>query len=553
MEGPQEEARGRSALEVLLLACAAAAVYFALSRAGLPIAFRPASGFAVAAAVLWGPGAAVGVFLGAFLADPRAPAVSALAAAGAAAQALLGAALLRRPRGPAFWLAMTPLLALVAPLFDLLGLAAGGAPAGLDWARAATAGWIGNAAGLILVAPPILAWARPRGGGRRGRANAAARQEVPLLALMIESVRDYAIFRLDPAGRVRSWSRGAELIFCRAPAEALDRPYEGLLASAEEARAQLEAAAREGRHQAEGWCVRRDASRFWADVTLTALREESGALLGFVAIVRDATQRRAGAQLLERRTADLSRSNLELSQFAYVASHDLSAPLHKVKAFAERLREKVAEGLDDEGRDYLRRMLRAVDGMQSLIDALLELARVSTRGAAAEEVDLRALAKDVVEGLEHQTPGARTSVDIGDLPRLRADPLQMRQLLQNLVSNALKFHKPGAVPRVRLRGRTAGDGRCELVVADDGIGFDMKFAERIFQPFARLQAPYEYAGTGMGLAICRRIAERHGGTITATGAPGRGAEFKVVLPIAQEGWLGTTERTDAGGATWTRT
>ncbi|MDP3541036.1 MAG: ATP-binding protein [Elusimicrobiota bacterium] len=461
MEDPREDFRGRSALESWLWACGAAAVYYALARVGWP-----ASGFAVAAGALWGPAAAAGVFLGAFLADQRPPAASALAAALAAAQALLGAALLRRP------------------------------------------------------------WARGRPGPPPG---------AELLILMIESVREYAIFRLDPAGRVSGWSRGAELIFGRAPEETLGRPYGLLLASADEGRAQLEEASRGGRFQGEGWCVRKDAGRFWGDIVLTSMRAESGALLGFAAIVRDATKRRAGAQLLEKRAADLGRSNLELSQFAYVASHDLSAPLHKVKAFAERLKDKVESGLDDEGRDYLRRMLRAVDGMQSLIDALLELARVSTRGAAAEEVDLRALAKDVVESLEHMNPRGRAAVEIGDLPRIHADPLQMRQLLQNLVSNALKFHKPGAAPKVSIRGRAVGDGRCELVVADDGIGFDMKFAERIFQPFQRLQAPYEYEGTGMGLAICRKIAERHGGTIAASGAPGRGAEFKVVLPISQEG------------------
>lgn len=548
MEGPQEESRGRSALEAWLLGCAAAALYFALARAGFPFAFRPAAGFALAAAVLWGPGAALGVFLGAFLADQRPLAASALAAAGAAAQALLGAALLRRSTGPAFWLAGAPLLALVAPLFELLAFAAGGAPPGFPWAASFSRLWIGDAAGLVLVAPALLAWARPRGGGRRGRARPDPRPEAPLLALLIESVREYAIFRLDPAGRVRSWSLGAERCFGLAPEEALHRRYESLLASQEEARAQLAQAAREGRLQAEGWCARRDASRFWADIGLTALREESGAVRGFVAIVRDATQRRAGAQALERRTADLSRSNLELAQFAHVASHDLRAPLHKVKAFAGRLEGKLAGGLDEEGRDFLRRMLRAVDGMQRLIDALLALARVSTRGATAEEVDLRALAKDVVESLEHADPRGRASVDYGDLPRIHADPHQMRQLLQNLLSNALKFHKPGAVAKVSIRGRATGDGRCELVVADEGIGFDMKFADRIFQPFQRLQAPYEYEGTGMGLAICRKIVERHGGTITASAAPGGGAQFKVVLPVTQEGRMECP-----GGATWTRT
>jgi PAS domain S-box-containing protein len=645
----QAEDHGRTALEQALLACVAAVGCHLIVRAGQAFALDPsaaaplwpAAGFALAATTLWGPGAALGVVLGAALAAP------ALAALGGAAQALLGAALLRRSASPARFCALVPLLALISPAFGLLALAADGTPAGSAWARAGFTGWIGNAAGLLLAGPLLLAWARagrerhaskrrlldslPMGimilrldepGALRfvdintaGRALSAAgerpvaglplrefapdteKSELPaaclsvlasgrdrvlrefqservpgayfnlslfalgerevgiafedvteqvkarkslqdnaqLLLLMIESVREYAIFRVDADGRVSSWSRGAENIYGYAAADILGSPYARLVPPDESVLSQLGRIAFEGRLKSEGWCLRKDASRFWADIVLTALRDEAGAALGFVAVVRDATQRRVSARVMEKRTAELSRSNQELSQFAYVASHDLSAPLHKVKAFGERLRDKLEGKLDEEGRDYLRRMLRAVDGMQALIDALLALARVSTRVAPAEVVDLSALARDVVDGLDHEIAAARARVEIGDLPRIEADPLQMRQLLQNLLSNALKFHKPGETPRVRLRGKTTGDGRCELVVSDNGIGFDRKFAERVFEPFQRLQAGSEYAGTGMGLAICRRIAERHGGTISAASEPGRGSDFTVLLPISQEG------------------
>ena len=180
-------------------------------------------------------------------------------------------------------------------------------------------------------------------------------------------------------------------------------------------------------------------------------------------------------------------------------------------------------------------MLRSIDGMQNLIDGLLELARVTTRGGGAEVVDLSALAKDVVESLDLARAHGNARVEVGALPKINADPLQMRQLLQNLIANGLKFQRPGARPIVRVRGKATDDGRCELVVSDNGIGFDMKYAERVFQPFQRLNSRSDYEGSGMGLAICQKIASRHGGTISVTSRPEHGTEFKVLLPISQEG------------------
>lgn len=393
----------------------------------------------------------------------------------------------------------------------------------------------------------------------RKRAQRAVQDAASLLLLMIESVREYAIFRLDTEGRVASWSKGAELIFGWGPEEALGRPYHGFLPSEKEARSRQDAhlarSAEEGRVTEETWCRRKDNGRFWADLTLTALRDERGELLGHVVVVRDASRRRAAEAALAEQSAALARSNVELSQFAYVASHDLSAPLHKVKAFAERLKARVEPLLDDEGREYLARMMRAVGGMQSLIDGLLALARVTTRGGSAEPLDLATLARDVVDGLDLAGAHPGASVEIGPLPRIQADPLQMRQLLQNLISNALKFQPPGAKPVVRVRGGTAPGGLCELFVSDNGIGLDMKFAERIFQPFQRLNSAFDYEGSGMGLAICRKIVSRHGGSIGVSSKPGHGTEFKVTLPVSQKGRLDIVKGVaagapDAGGAPW---
>lgn len=763
----QTEFHGRSALEQWLLACASAAIYYALARAGFLFAHGPsnasqmwpAAGFALAAVVLWGPSAAVGVFLGAWLADEKsfivdrspplaaALTVSALVALGNALQALWGAALLRRfavledmpgrAREAAVFCVLAPVIGLISVSIELLALAPSGISPGLNWAKAGLAWWIGDTAGILVATPLILAWARPRTKpalfrfdpraatalvaalaasviwpASRGAAftfaatiqdslmvsgaclaaisvivlisrallaqretalkaagsdNLAARERlemnrriydnlpsglmilrleepdnadsmrivamnpaalrlvgaagerienIPLAKfapevsenglldmclavlksgesrvlrdyvsarrvpganfnvtifalsgkeialsfenvseqkkaerrlqdrtrmfhLMIESVRDYAIFRLDPEGRVASWSSEAQVIYGYPAAEIVGSPFSRLIPPEDSAKVripeQLGEVARERRLKAECWCVRKDGTRFWADIVLTALRDEAGALLGSVSVVRDATQRRKSELFLMNQSAALARSNTELAQFAYVASHDLSAPLHKVKAFADRLKDKVEGKLDDEGRDYLRRMLRAVDGMQGLIESLLELARITTRGGVPAVVDLGVLAKDVVDGLDLAVARAKARVEIGALPRINADPLQMRQLMQNLIANALKFHRPGARPHVRVHGKATDDGRCEIVVSDNGIGFDMKYAERIFQPFQRLNGRFEYEGSGMGLAICAKIVARHGGTISAMSKPDHGAEFKVTLPISQEG------------------
>ncbi|MCR4294482.1 MAG: ATP-binding protein, partial [Elusimicrobia bacterium] len=228
--------------------------------------------------------------------------------------------------------------------------------------------------------------------------------------------------------------------------------------------------------------------------------------------------------------AALSRSNDELTQFAYVASHDLQAPLRKAAAFAEQLRQRLGDGLDATSLDFLSRMGRSLEGMQDLIDALLALARISSPASLPIDVDLSATAAEVLSDLDGTIAGAEAHVRIGRLPSVKGDPRQMKQLLQNLIGNALKFTAPGRPPRVRVRGRALNGGDVELIVEDDGIGFDMKFAERIFQPFQRLHARHEYPGSGMGLAICRRIVDRRGGSIAVDSAPGRGTRFTIVRP-----------------------
>lgn len=241
---------------------------------------------------------------------------------------------------------------------------------------------------------------------------------------------------------------------------------------------------------------------------------------------------------------ELERSNRELQDFAFVASHDLQEPLRKIQAFGDRLRRVQGPKFDDQGRDYLDRMHNAAGRMHTLINDLLTFSRVTTKAQPFQPTNLDRIAKDVLSDLETTIEQAGGTVEIGDLPTIDADHVQMRQLFQNLIANALKFRKEDTAPVVRVGSEIIQkeiseiDGRkpvdyVQLSFADNGIGFDEKYLDRIFTPFQRLHGRNEYEGTGIGLAVCRKIVERHGGTLTAESTPGDGSCFVATLPLTQ--------------------
>ncbi len=240
----------------------------------------------------------------------------------------------------------------------------------------------------------------------------------------------------------------------------------------------------------------------------------------------------AQAQLLEQETRqrqELARSNEELQQFAFIASHDLQEPLRKIKTFGERLKATCSDALTEQGQDYLERMQNATRRMQALIEDLLTLSRVTTRAKPFEQVDLAQVTQEVLSDLEIRILQTEALVEVGDLPTIHADPLQMRQLLQNLIGNALKFHHKDTPPIVKIYTQQDEAGHEQLIVEDNGIGFDEKYLDRIFNVFQRLHGRNEYEGTGMGLAIARKIVERHGWSITAYSQLGQGSRFIVSL------------------------
>ena len=235
-------------------------------------------------------------------------------------------------------------------------------------------------------------------------------------------------------------------------------------------------------------------------------------------------------------TAELERSNQELQQFAYVASHDLQEPLRKVRTFGERLRKRNESTLDKRSLDYVDRMNNAAVRMQALIDDLLAYSRVSTQAAPFEDTDLNRILADVTEDLEARIDELNGRIDANPLPHIEADQVQMRQLLQNLISNGLKFHRDGVPPVVKVeseRMERSGRQHVQLRIEDNGIGIEEAYYNRIFELFQRLHGRSQYEGTGIGLAICRRIVERHGGTIDVQSQKDVGTTFTVTLPLTQ--------------------
>ena len=276
----------------------------------------------------------------------------------------------------------------------------------------------------------------------------------------------------------------------------------------------------------------------------SVMRGKDGVLQGVVCLAKDITERKQAEENLRIFMAKLTSSNRDLEQFASIASHDLQEPLCKVKAFGDRLKTVDGGSLSVTGRDYLDRMQGAADRMQVFINNLLEFSRVSVRTKPFVPLDLTKLIQGVLSDLETRLGQVGGEVRVGELATLHADPLQMGQLFQNLIGNALKFRRPGQKPVVKIHGEplngsgqsyaksfTSPNSRYRIFIEDNGIGFEQQYSERIFKIFHRLHGRGDYEGTGVGLAICWKIVERHGGDITARSTPGTGTTFIITLPI----------------------
>jgi PAS domain S-box-containing protein len=289
--------------------------------------------------------------------------------------------------------------------------------------------------------------------------------------------------------------------------------------------------------------IGKDGRRVVLETSGVPRLDGQGNLLGYRGIDRDITDRKRAEEVLKRshdelellvqeRTAELERRNEELQNFTFVAAHDLQEPLRKIQTFSDLLATKYFGSVNEQGRDYIKRLHETATRMRDVLQSLTKYSLLTSRVEAFGRVDLNEIARDVVADLELQIRDAGALVEIGDLPEIEADAGQMRQLFQNLLENGLKFSREGIQPIIKIHAECSSQGReCHISFNDNGIGFEEKYLESIFKPFHRLHGKDKYVGVGMGLAICSKVIEHHRGTITAKSTPGKGSIFIVTLPV----------------------
>jgi len=360
-----------------------------------------------------------------------------------------------------------------------------------------------------------------------------------LFHLLVDRVRDYAIFLVDPQGHVASWNAGAKLMKGYATPEIIGKSIAQFYSPEDRAagipQQLLEKAKTDGRVEIEGWRYRKDGSRFWADVVITALRDADGRHRGFAKVTRDLTEKRIAAEQLRTahaalalRAEDLARSNADLEQFAYIASHDLQEPLRMIMTHVQLLMEEYGEHLKGPAQEYLDVVLDGGRRMQRLIRDLLTYSRVVQTSELFTAVHCETVLRQAVQNLDALIVETGANITYGALPTITGVSTQLVQLFQNLIGNAMKFRRQGERPQIHISASHSGD-EWTLRFTDNGIGIDRRYADEIFKPFRRLHGTSQYPGSGIGLAICHKVVTYHGGRIWVESEPGRGSTFLVAL------------------------
>lgn len=365
---------------------------------------------------------------------------------------------------------------------------------------------------------------------------------------MVAEVQDYAIILLSSEGIIENWNTGAEHIKGYKSEEIIGKKFEifyGLEDRERKLPQQLLQEAREnGKAMHEGWRVRKDGSKFWGTIVITALHNKSGDIIGFSKVTRDLTANKLAEDKLAAYTRELEIQNSELEQFAFVASHDLQEPLRKILTFAGLIQDRFS---DTEFRErYFAKLSASAKRMSELIKSLLNYSRLSQEkeGSVSEKIDLNKVLDEVKEDLELLIEEKQATIINDQLPSIKGNAPQLSQLFSNLISNSLKFtkDKPGItikykqvtapLPADETAAQSQQQFHC-ITLQDNGIGFEQKFSKAIFSMFQRLHGRQDYAGTGIGLALCKKIVENHDGFITAHSGPGQGATFKIYLPCEE--------------------
>ena len=363
---------------------------------------------------------------------------------------------------------------------------------------------------------------------------------------MIEEVEDYAILSMDKEGIIQNWNKGAEKIKGYHESEIVGRHFSVFYLPDDRKRQlpeQLIAeATKTGKAAHEGWRMRKDGTRFWGSIVITALHDADRRIIGFSKVTRDLTERKLAEDRIRQYASDLEFQNRELEQFAYAAAHDMKEPLRKVQFYNNYISDNAADALPEKAKDYLHRSINAASRMQGLIDDLLTYSQASSFSKEPEDVDLNAIVNEVLQAHQPTIETLKAIIHVDPLPVMRIIPFQFSQLFDNLISNALKYHHPQRIPHITISiTRTqmpveelvvnSAELNCyQLSVSDNGIGFEPRHAEKIFDVFQRLHTLPGIAGTGIGLAICKKIVLNHRGQIRAHGVPGIGATFNIYIP-----------------------
>jgi PAS domain S-box-containing protein len=366
---------------------------------------------------------------------------------------------------------------------------------------------------------------------------------------MIAEVQDYAIILLSPEGIIENWNTGAEKIKGYSAGEVVGKKFDMFYTNEDCTNGLpdrlLNKARETGRATQEGWRVRKGGTKFWGTIVITALHSKDGRLIGFSKVTRDLTEKKIAEEKMLAYTAELEIQNSELEQFAYVASHDLQEPLRKIRTFAELIQDNYG----DEAfvKKYFQKLDSSAKRMAQLIKSLLEYSRLAKETGKGDlirqKTDLNTILIEVRQDFELLIEEKEATINSEILPTINGNYFQLGQLFSNLISNSLKFSN--TKPVINISAATIDKNKIphapstlkngkyyRISFEDNGIGFEQKYDKIIFSLFQRLHGKHDYAGTGIGLALCKKIADNHGGTINASSSLGKGAKFDLYLPLS---------------------
>jgi PAS domain S-box-containing protein len=368
---------------------------------------------------------------------------------------------------------------------------------------------------------------------------------------LVEQVNDYGIFMLDEKGRIISWNEGAKKINGYDTHEILGKyfsifyPEDDVLNG--KPAFELKVARKEGKYEEEGWRIRKDGSVFWASVVITAIYNSEGILLGFSKVTRDLTERKQSeralrdsyeryrvlADELKTTNIELSYANEELEQFTSIVSHDLQEPIRTIKSFLQLIKMKLDDAQNEDLQTYINKAIKSADRMKELIQNLLHYSQLSKGELVEQKVDVKDLFNEAIQNVRSLIEGSNAHISIEtEVDTVEGDKVQLVQLIQNLLSNAVKFTSSEA-PEIKIKSLRE-NGHVKFAVSDNGIGIEAADLNKVFEIFRRLHTKKDYPGTGIGLAICKKIVDRHGGRIWPESDPGKGTTFYFTLNEDQQ-------------------